>query len=100
GELQIKYITFVQPDMSSAKGAIVIASGRTEAYLKYKELIFDLWNNGYSIYIHDHRGQGSSDRELGVKSSPQKGHVEKFNFFVSDLRKFVTDVVEKDQHAN
>lgn len=96
----IRYVRFVQPDKAREKGAIVVSSGRTETYLKYKELIFDLWRNGYSVYVHDHRGQGLSGREPEVVGEPQKGHVENFGFFVADLRKFVGDVVEKGGHAN
>ena len=98
--LAIAFVTFVQPDRAGEKGAIVISSGRTEAYLKYKELVFDLWNNGYSVYLHDHRGQGLSAREAAVADHPQKGYVEDFADYVADLRTFVTRHVVPGQHRN
>ena len=55
-DIEIYYKIFKQK--KKEKAAILIASGRTEAAIKYKELIFDLYKLGYSIYIHDHRGQG------------------------------------------
>ena len=57
--IPVYYKLFSQPDPGSP--AILISSGRTEAAIKYKEVIFDLYNNGYSVYIHDHRGQGHSE---------------------------------------
>jgi lysophospholipase len=81
--LQLRY--FLQPDRAAEQGAIVIVSGRTEGMLKYKEVVYDLYRNGWSVYIHDHRGQGLSDREPAVRDQPQKGHVERFDDFVADL---------------
>ena len=73
--IKIYYKIFKQK--SKEKGAIVISSGRTEAAVKYKELIFDLYNNGYSIYISDHRGQGLSSRML---SEHDMGYIDKFQY--------------------
>lgn len=98
--VKIAYAKFIQPDKAAEKGAIVIASGRTEAFLKYKELVFDLWRNGYSVYIHDHRGQGLSEREPEVAQTPQRGHVQKFSLFVSDLRAFVQQQAIPGKHGN
>lgn len=92
GGLRIAYMTFVNPQ---EKAAIVISSGRTESYVKYKELVFDLYRLGYSVYIHDHRGQGFSQRLL---DDPQKGHVEHFDDYVADLDQFVREVVKKQPH--
>lgn len=72
--------------------AVVIASGRTEHYGKYKEVVYDLWRNGYSVYVHDHRGQGLSGRMLPER---QKGHVVRFDDYVDDLHAFVTTVVDR-----
>ncbi len=90
--IQISYMTFVQEHET---GAIVISSGRTESYLKYKELVFDLSRQGYSVYIHDHRGQGYSGRML---DPGQKGHVNKFEDYISDLDTFVRTVVLSKPH--
>ncbi|NRF67493.1 alpha/beta fold hydrolase [Aquincola sp. S2] len=72
---------------------VVISSGRTEHYGKYKELIHDLWRQGYSVYIHDHRGQGVS----GPPDLRPRGHVENFDQYVDDLNRFLEKVVKKEQ---
>ena len=48
-EIKIAYMTFVR---EPRQVAIVVSSGRTESFIKYKELIFDLGKQGYSIFIH------------------------------------------------
>ncbi|WP_432464202.1 alpha/beta fold hydrolase [Agarivorans sp. QJM3NY_33] len=70
--------------------AIVISPGRTEGYLKYYELGYDLAQQGYDIFIIDHRGQGLSDRESPRR---QLGDVENFQYFVDDLQQLVQQFV-------
>jgi lysophospholipase len=77
------------------QGAILISTGRTEAALKYKELIFDLWNNGYSVYIHDHRGQGLSGR---IAEDPELGYIDSFQFYVDDMKKFYDEYTHTGDH--
>lgn len=81
-EVQIYYKIFEQENKEKA---ILISSGRTEAAIKYKELIFDLFNNGYSIYIHDHRGQGLSGRMI---EDPEMGYIDTFQFYIDDMKFF------------
>ncbi|TMX11613.1 alpha/beta fold hydrolase [Aeromonas salmonicida subsp. achromogenes] len=76
--------------------AIVIVNGRVESYLKYQELAWDLWRQGYSLYLIDHRGQGLSDRMLADK---QKGYVADFEDYVVDLKQFHDQVIMADQPA-
>ncbi|AEJ01322.1 alpha/beta hydrolase fold containing protein [Nitrosomonas sp. Is79A3] len=92
--VEIKYKTFIRND---EKGAIVISSGRTEGYIKYQELVYDLGKQGYSIYIMDHRGQGFSGR---MTQNKQMGHVKKFDDYVEDLKYFVDNVVKQIPHKN
>jgi lysophospholipase len=100
GGLQLAFREFLQPDLAIEKGAIVIASGRTESMLKYKELVFDLYRAGWSVYIHDHRGQGLSERERAVARTPQKGHVGRFADYADDLRRFIATFVPAGRHRN
>jgi lysophospholipase len=79
------------------KGAIVISSGRTEGMVVYQELIYDLQKQGYAVYILDHRGQGASERIY--KPDPERGYVEKFDYYVDDLNKFVETVVKPHHPA-
>lgn len=92
--VEIKYKTFIRND---EKGAIVISSGRTEGYIKYQELVYDLGKQGYSIYIMDHRGQGFSGR---MTQNKQMGYVKKFDDYVEDLKYFVDKVVKQIPHKN
>lgn len=85
--VQIAYAFVIHPD---PQGSIVICSGRIESLLKYKELVFNLYNAGYSVFIHDHRGQGLSGRST---VNPHKGYVASFDDYVSDLHTFVNNVV-------
>ncbi len=62
---------------------IVIATGRAESYLKYKDLAWQLNTAGYSVLLYDHRGQGLSGRML---KDPLKGYVHTFDHYVSDLK--------------
>src|SRR5271165_2435125 len=88
--LEIRGMAFRQPRLDTA---IVISSGRTESFIKYKEFIYDLYLEGYSVFIADHRGQGLSDRVLASEAKRQIGHVHDFQDYVSDLKQFYTDFV-------
>jgi lysophospholipase len=89
-DVRINYATFINHHESTPTQCLVIASGRSESYLKYKELSFDLFNRGYSLFIIDHRGQGLSQRLL---VNPHKGHVDNFQYYVDDLTSFIENIV-------
>lgn len=76
--------------------AILIVNGRVESYLKYQELAWDLWRQGYSLYLIDHRGQGMSGRML---DDPQKGYVDQFDDYVVDLKQFHDQIIMAEQPA-
>lgn len=92
GGVPIHYVELVH---GSELGALVISSGRTESYLKYAELAYDLRNVGVSIYIVDHRGQGFSGRML---ADPQKGYVYNFDDYAADFATFMDTVVMAQPH--
>ncbi len=91
--LSIYYNTFIQED--DEKAAILISAGRTEAAIKFKELIYDLYNNGFSVYIHDHRGQGQSGR---MTEDPEMGYVDNFQYYIDDMKQFYDSVLVKRDH--
>jgi lysophospholipase len=93
--LQISAIKFLK---ASCEVAIVISSGRTESYIKYKELAYDLYLKGYSVFIMDHRGQGLSGRILPGDGKKQTGYVRDFQDYVSDLRQFYADWVRPERY--
>jgi len=92
-DINIYYKIFKQT--KKEKGAVLISSGRTEAAIKYKELVFDLYNNGYSVYIHDHRGQGLSGR---MTEDPEMGYVDVFQFYIDDMKYFYDNYLKPDDH--
>lgn len=74
-----------------ADSAWVISSGRIETAIKYTELIYELSQAGYSIFILDHRGQGRSGRML---ADAQLGYVADFADYQQDLATLLRDVVK------
>lgn len=94
GGVPIRYAALRAP---GSERAIIVVNGRVESYLKYQELAWDLWHQGYSLYLIDHRGQGRSGRLL---SDPQKGYVEHFEDYVDDLKTFHDQIVLADKPAN
>lgn len=91
--IKIYYKIFKQ---DKADKAILISSGRTEAAIKYKELIYDLFNNGYSIYIHDHRGQGLSQR---LVENPDMGYIDNFQYYVDDMKYFYDNYIQDSTYT-
>ncbi len=87
-DVPIHYAQFIQEKAEIP--TIVIVPGRCESYLKYQELSYDLYRQGYNIFIIDHRGQGLSGRML---PSPNKGYVNKFQDYVDDLQYFIENIV-------
>jgi len=95
GKTRIAHRRFL-PATLPERAVIVISNGRTENALTYAELIGDLTSRGYSVYIHDHAGQGFSDRLLSGRRNEQKGYVDDFARYVADLRTFVHEHVIPD----
>lgn len=85
--VKIHYAFVLHPQ---ARGSIAISSGRIEAFIKYKELVFELFQQGYSVFIHDHRGQGLSGR---MTDNPHQGYVDSFDDFVIDFKAFYDQVI-------
>lgn len=66
--------------------------GRSEFIEKYFEVIDDLRRRGFAVATMDWRGQGLSERLLPVR---EKGHIQDFGVFRSDLRLFAEKIVTK-----
>lgn len=88
-------IRYVVLPAENERAAIVVFPGRTESFYKYAEVAWDLRGRGYSLYILDHRGQGSSSRLLVDR---EKGHVDAFGSYVADAKQFVDKVVRARPH--
>lgn len=78
----------------NAKAGVVLLPGRTEAIIKYAEVVEDLVKQGYSTYALTLRGQGEAARML---PDPDKGHVAFFDDYVSDTQQFLERVVRPEQ---
>lgn len=66
--------------------AIVISQGFTESVLRYKEFAYDLNQQGYDVFLIDHRGQGFSERFGGDQ---HRGYVVNFQDYVDDLNQYI-----------
>lgn len=72
------------------KANIVICHGFGECTEKYYELIYYFMQEGYSVFIIQHRGHGLS-KKLGIDES--QINVESFSYYVEDFKKFIDEVV-------
>lgn len=88
--LKLYYEKFI---VENPKANIVICHGLREFTEKYYELIYYFMQEGYSVFIIEHRGHGRSQR-LGIDSS--QVNVEKFNYYVEDFKKFIDEIVIPD----
>lgn len=75
---------------------VLISTGRTEAAVKYKEVIYDFYQNGYAVYIFDHRGQGQSGRMTTVHDM---GYVDSFQFYVDDMKTFYDSFIAPKNYS-
>ena len=80
-DIPIHYVRFSAFEHDSV---IVVSPGRIESYVKYPELVYDLFHSGYDVIIVDHRGQGRSGRML---DDPHRGHVQHFDDYVEDFHR-------------
>lgn len=90
-----KEINYFSMKTTEPKGVIIISPGQSESSLKYSELMYDMKDWGYDIFIIDHRGQGFSERLLEDR---EKSHVESFYDYVDDFTYFVNSVVQPEKY--
>ena len=70
GEQNIKlaYRHLVQPE-STVRKLMILVNGRAENMLKWTELAYDFYQQGYDVLLFDHRGQGYSAKFAAFHSS-------------------------------
>ncbi|MEE4315152.1 MAG: alpha/beta fold hydrolase [Desulfofustis sp.] len=85
-------VRFALQNREEAGGVVIVVTGRTEWLEKYLEVARDLQKSGCAICLYEHFGQGGSDRPL---ADPQKGHIDDFSFYVSDLITLVEQVIAR-----
>lgn len=91
GSAKIRYGS-LQPT-GEPKGTIVIAPGFREPIEKYFEVIRDLTDRGFVVWMMDWHGQGGSDRYF--KGNPQKMYIENYSEHIATLHQFTNDIVKK-----
>ena len=89
-------IRYAHSLLGKDKPVLVMALGRTEFIEKYREVCWNLRNENLSLFLYDHCGQGKSGRLLDNR---QKGHIDNFDTYVSDLRNIVETKIKPFCHA-
>lgn len=81
------YVKYTHP---TPRANMLIVSGFSESHLKYRELAYGFFQQGYSVVVYDHRGQGRSDRL--IDEDPTRVHLDKWSYLVEDLERVLTQV--------
>ena len=84
---QLAYRHFRQ-DLVADK-LVVLVNGRAENLLKWTELAYDFYQQGYDVLVFEHRGQGYSQRLLKDR---EKGYIDEFRFYAEDMDKLISTV--------
>ncbi|HEY5072583.1 MAG TPA: alpha/beta hydrolase [Caulobacteraceae bacterium] len=71
------------PPAAPPRGSVVVSPGRTEPIEKYFETAENLTSRGFTVLIHDWRGQGLSHRLLADRLA---GHAAGYGDFLTDYR--------------
>lgn len=84
-----------KPDVKVAvKGIVQIAHGMAETGARYKRFAKKLTENGYIVYINDHRGHGKTAKQ--VENVGYLAEKEGFKWLVEDLHQ-LSVIVKKEQ---
>lgn len=82
---RIAYRFFEHPQQSTQdqpRKLMILVSGRGENLLKWTEIAYDFYHQGYDVLTFDHRGQGYSQRLL---PDSDKGYIDQFDYYLDDL---------------
>ena len=91
--MSIAYRCYSLPD---AGKCVVISHGFCEFAEKYNEVVYRFLQEGYSVYVPEHRGHGYSGREV---DDPELVHVQSYDSYVTDFARFVETVVSpREEH--
>jgi lysophospholipase len=87
GQGGVRLRAAILPASGPPRGSVVLSTGRTECLEKYFETAGDLAGRGFTVLLHDWRGQGLSQRLLADRL---RGHAEGFDDFLADYRSLLT----------
>ncbi|WP_169628090.1 alpha/beta fold hydrolase [Ferrimonas senticii] len=91
--LALRYCILRQPAARTSRGALVLCTGRGDSFSRYWPQIEWLYQQGFCLYLWDHRGQGLSARLLPNR---QVGHVQHFDDYVADMTRFIREKLNPD----
>jgi len=74
------------PAVGASRGSVVLSPGRSEPIEKYFEVVGELTGRGFTVVIHDWRGQGLSAR---LYKDPLAGHAHGWRSFLGDYRRLI-----------
>ncbi|WP_424406964.1 alpha/beta fold hydrolase [Pasteurella sp. PK-2025] len=94
--VRITYRHFVQAN-PSVRNLVVLVNGRAENLLKWTELAYDFYQQGYDVLVFDHRGQGYSQRLLKDR---EKGYIDEFRFYADDMAILLDKINSLYQYEN
>ena len=88
------YVYVWMPDEKVvAKGIVQIAHGMAETGARYERFAKKLTDNGYIVYINDHRGHGKTAKT--VDNLGYLAEEEGFQWLIEDLHK-LTEIIQKE----
>lgn len=74
------------PTEGTARGSVILSPGRSEPIEKYFEVVRELTGRGFTVLVHDWRGQGLSHR---MTKDPLAGHAGNWRVFLRDFNRMV-----------
>lgn len=86
---EIHFASFTRPEN---RGSVTICHGYTESVEKYRELIYAFLQNGLDVWVYEHRGHGTSERDI---DNTLITHVDNFDDYVEDLTTFTAHAGDK-----
>ena len=81
----------------TARELVIMVNGRAENILKWTELAYDFYQQGYDVLIFDHRGQGYSQHLL---KDGEKGHLDEFRFYAEDMAEIIDNLTALYPYPN
>ena len=88
------YVYVWMPDEKvAAKGIVQIAHGMAETGARYERFAKKLTDNGYIVYINDHRGHGKTAKT--VENLGYLAETQGFQWLIEDLHK-LTEIIQKE----
>ena len=88
------YHTTVYPSLSdqeTIKGTVVVLHGLAEHHNRYREFSLFLNNNGYDVYLYDHRGHGTDKKLTDLGYIADSRGWEKLILDAVDVLSYVSD---------